>query len=258
MLGYGALGQYALGQGPENAPVAFTPKVLGSDSNQILKIGLSVAVIATTIVGFVAPPSIQVAKAFTEFSKPQRINNVTAQSNWPNTPGRSALVNSLFSIFSQPVNSRGMIADEMPSALFDIEPPPSIHFAGFASFSDVWRSKVNRTALFDTSKLSPVIIPSKDTHDLVFMADERKRKKKRDLFDEEKRRKERLRSDLELAIYGPPVVYTLPDWMPPPLPIQTPEIGDLAQIMIQAQATRKAQQELEDEQDIERLLRDLL
>jgi len=143
MLGFGPLGELALGEIPDDQIQSF-----GNFGLPLRKSGLAAAVIATTFVGFVAPPPAQAALVFTKFS--------------------------------QPFNSRGLIVDEMPSAFFEVLPPAQPSFGGFANFSNAWRAKARSVALLDGFKSFHRFIPPPDRHDLVFMADERKRKKKRE------------------------------------------------------------------------------
>lgn len=105
------------------------------------------------------------------------------------------------------------------------------------------------------------LIPIPDTHDLVFIGDQfRKKKKRPDLIDEELARKAKLRADLELAIYGPPPVE--PPQPAAAIPIAlSPNVEDLAKIIVQMKtaeldAHRKAL-ERDDEDVIDLILRDL-
>lgn len=88
MLGFGSLGEFALGE------FSFQPPTAAFSDFSVtarMRSGLAVAIVATTFGGFVAPPR--------------------------------ALASPEFSQFSQPLALRATIADEQSSALFEITLP---------------------------------------------------------------------------------------------------------------------------------------
>lgn len=227
MLGFGAIGTIAVATGPNNPAVAptFNPQPF-SNWSAPRKAGLAVAVIASGVAGFVAPAAPVHAGPFTQFS--------------------------------QPIAPRVVLPDEQPSALFEIEPPTSPPFTGFARFDLPIRAKYN-VALFTNFTIVP-FTPVVDTHDGVWV----KRKKKRsgpDPLDLELEERAKRRAAIELAIYGPEVTYE-----PPPSPIAEPSkpppnTEELTRIIMQMKAAEFEAKRRADEQDdedvLEMILKDL-
>lgn len=255
MLGFDAVGRLALGEVP--SATATTP-AFSKFSDGTRKAGLAAAVIATTFVGFVPPPPAQAAKVFTKFSEPQR--KAIQQALWRFQPPAPKAATAIFTKFSQPQPPKIMLPDEQPSPLFEVFPPQPPPFTGFATFSQPLRVKANVTLLAVQFTYTPTFTPP-DTHDLVFMGDQFRKKKRRDLIDEEVSRKARLRSDLEQAIYGPEVVYSPPPAALPEAPPAPPNIEELARAVMQARLAQEQAQraaiEQDDEDVIEMILRDL-
>lgn len=294
LLGFDAIGRMALGQISNPTPASGTTPTgpFSSFAPPLRKAGLAVAAIATTAVGFVAPPPAQAAAVFTQFSQPAR--KAVQQASWRfdlapiqtqtavftrfsqpqipriNLPDEqpSALfevapppvISIAFAQFSQPLPARIVIPDEQPSALFEVLPPPIPPFTGFARFSEYLPKK---SVVFLYSQFQPeeLFVPVPDTHDLVFMGDHFRKKKRRDLIDEEISRKDRLRRDLEQAVYGPEVVYSPAAAKEPDAKAAPPNVEELAKtIMAAREAQAKAHRASIDEDDenvIEMILRDL-
>lgn len=225
MLGFGALGQFALGEGPTQT----NNFIGGGNAHLVRKAGISAAVIASTFGGFVAPPQPAQAGPFSQSVQPLRLDRIK-------------------------------IPDQQPSPLFDLEPPPPPPFTGFSQFTDTWRVKpVNIAAFQPVSFVPPPVIP--DTHDGVWV----KRKKRRsgpEPIELELEEKAKRRAALELAIYGPEVEYSEPPTAfaaPPPLP---PDVAELARVMAAAQAAHhqaiRGQQDMDEESELEAILREIL
>jgi hypothetical protein len=293
ILGFDAIGRLALGQLPPATATAAAPNVFSASAAPLRKAGLTAAVIATTVAGFIPPPQAQAALEFTQFSQPI-FKKPIQQQPWLTTPAFIAPVNPPFSQFSQPRPSRvtlpdeqpstlfevapppivsiafsqfsqpryprTVLADEQPSALFEVLPPPAPPFTGFARFEEVIRARA-RVDLLTQFSFTPLFIPP-DTHDLVFMGDQfRKKKKGKSPIDLELERKAKLRADLELAVYGPEVSYEPPVVEIPATPAAPPNVEELTRAIMAARAAHEHAQRAEIEQDdedvIEMILRDL-
>jgi len=258
MPGWGPIGRFAIGELPVSA--ASPAQVYGGAFSQfspVKRAGIAVAVIATTAAGFVAPPPAQ-ATVFTSFSQPQR--KAFRPVAWTFSPQAQTAQTAVFTAFSQPLPSRIKLPDELPSALFEVELPIAPPFTGFARFDQVIRPK-SQICLLAAFQSEQLFVPQPDTHDLVFMGDQFRKKKRRDLIDEEISRKERLRRDLEQAVYGPEVVYSPPAAAQPDPKAAPPNVEELARSILaareaQANAQRAAIDE-DDENVIEMILRDL-
>lgn len=254
MLGFGALGEFALGEGPfgQTRPV-------GSQwQTPIRKAGLTAAVVATTFVGFVPPPPVQAARVFTQFSAPQPKKAVNAAS-WQFVAPPARAQTAIFSAFSQPQFNRVLI-DEVPSSFFEPQPPPVPPFTGFAKFDLPIQVKF-KVALYADRWWQPITLPV-DTHDGVFV----KRKKKRhgpDPIDLELEKKAKRRAALELAVYGPEP--EIPAQISPETAvINSPpvDVTELARAILAAQQAQvesiRAQEIADEEDDLESILREIL
>ncbi len=251
MLGFGALGEFALGEGP-NPRQGFSG---GQWPGPARRAGLTVAVIATTFVGFVPPPAVQAA-VFSQFSQSQtKPKQVIA--DFTNAPQPAFVQPYIFSAFAQPAAQRLPFPDEQPSTLFEVEPPQPAPFTGFAQFEIPLRVKVNQ-ALYAWEWWQPITLPI-DTHDGVWV----KKKKKRgpDPIDLELAEKASRRAALELAIYGPPVV---DDYKPAEAPKYSPppDVTELVKTVLAAQQAHqqriRAKDMADDEDDLESILKDIL
>jgi hypothetical protein len=254
MLGFGALGEFALGEGPT--------QIRGFSGGQwqtpVRKAGLAAAVIATTFVGFVPPPPAKAAGPFTKFSTPHQTKYVRPTS-WHFVAPAPAQQTAIFSSFSQPQLNRVLI-DEIPSTFFEPAAPPAPPFVGFATFEGVIKAKFN-AALISTRWWQPITLPV-DTHDGVFV----KRKKKRsgpDPLDIELEEKAKRRAALELAVYGPETA--IPGPIPAEIPVintPPPDVADLAKVMMALRQDQieqaKAAEIQADEDDLESILKDIL
>lgn len=288
MLGFGALGEFALGEGPFGSQT-LTPGP-GWQSG-VAKKAISAAVIATTFAGFV-PPVPTTPTVFAAFSQPSRAANLATQISWVQTPVVPAQAAALFTTFSQPaflrvnlpdeqpsalfeiappqpspftgflafslpLSNRTLLPDEQPSALFEVLPPQSPPFTGFAQFTGQIRVKANPSTGFQ----SFLFVPSTpDTHDLVFDV-YRKKKPRRDLIDEELARKAKLRAGLELAAYGPPLEISY-ESIPEALPVAAPpDVAGLTKTILQAQEAQQqamqAKHIADEEDDLEMILKEI-
>lgn len=290
MLGFDALARLALGQVPAAGGAAVQTLTVGPSWERPLKAGLSAAVIATTFAGFVPPTPAQAQGQFVKFSTPpgkQYVQSASWQFVAPSQTAQTAVftqfsypqpirvnppdeqpstlfevasppvISIAFTQFSQPLFLRSVIPDEQPSALF-VEPPQYPPFTGFATFEGIIRARSN-IALTAWEWWQPIILPI-DTHDGVWV----KRKRKKfgpDLIELELAEKAARRAALELAVYGPEVKYTIPEpvFEAPKKPI---DVTELAKVIAAAQAsmhqTIMAQQDQDEENDLDAILREIL
>lgn len=203
-------------------PESIVPKVLG----------LSAAIIATTFGSFVPPAP----------------------------PNPSTLPTALvFSSFSLPTPSRSVSAAQQPSVSFEVKQPAAVVVAPpvvqFSKFSEVGLTKFKQIG-FGSFVFTPiVVIPPQVVVLDVFV----KKRKKPDLIAEELRRKEQLRADLDLAIFGPLPEYTYKAEPEQPKKAE-PQVGDLAALMtrLERENNIKTRAGEQDEDDLEQLLKDLL
>lgn len=258
MLGFGALGEFALGEGPTSTAA---PAQTLSGGNEwpdfVKKAGLTAAVIATTFGGFVAPPQARAA-TFTKFSEPLRKPNIALHAAWKFNPTVQRTQTAIFAQFSQPQISRVNLPDEQPSALFEVLPPQVAPFAGFARFIE-YLPKKSVIFLYSAFPPTPVLIPVIDTHDGVWV--KKKRRHGRDPLELELEERSKRRAAIELAVYGPEVTYEAPPatiFAPPAPP---PNVEELARAIMAAKQMLEQQQraalEQDDEDVLEMILRDL-
>jgi hypothetical protein len=226
------------------------------------KAGLTAAVVATSFVGFVASPPAQAAPPFTQFSQPtaKKVNQSIAAS-WQIAPRASQVQTTVFSSFSQPQPNRSTLADEQPNTLFEVLPPQSPPFTGFARFEGIIRAKFN-VALYSTFIPTPFLAPIVDTHDGVFVKRKSKRKGWRDPIELELEERAKRRAALELAIYGPEP--TILPKVPSKVPLIAPpvDVEELAKVIAAVQAVHhqalRTQAEQDDETELEAILREIL
>lgn len=268
MLGFGALGEFALGEGPNTsgAPAATIYTTFSASAAPVRKVGLTAAVIATSFVGFVAPPPAQAAIPFAQFSQPVQPRPQTAPSV-VNTPIRGAIELPVFASFSQPQFSRQYLAALQPQPLSGIQPPVA-YDAGtsiFCQFIPVLRPPLPVAISFQNfAHLTPPDFPPiQEKNDGIFVKKKRKpTKRERDPYAEEAQIKEKRRAAIEDAVFGPVVEYTLPPLAFPPSLPAPPNLGDLPQIMLAAQQAQKEaaqrQAEADDEEDVMKILREML
>lgn len=248
MFGFGTIGQFALGQAsnPQSGGGNFSS--WDSPARKVL----AAAVIATTFVGFVAPPAPAKASAFTQFSQPKTLKPL--QTAWLRTPAFIPQVFTTFSKFSQPQFQQLNLPDEQPSAFFEIVPPALPTFIGFAQFQDYFQRKPILVTNFTAFNLLPIV---PDAHDGGWIKKKKKRKDPLELKLEEERG---VRAALELAFYGPEVTYEIPvpKFEPIPQPI---DVGDLPQVIASAQHNQylsSVKQDADDEEDeLAMILKDL-
>lgn len=253
MLGFGALGEFALGEGP-------TPKTFLAGSQwaaPVKRTGLAVAIVAGSFTGFVPPPPAQAKGQFTQFAQPAAKKPQLA--SWHFTAPAPQAQTAIFSAFSQPFAPRIMLPDEQPSVLFEVLPPVLPPFTGFASFDIPLQAKVN-IAIHVGRWWGPITLPV-DTHDGVWIKKKRK-KPDRDPIDLELEERAKRRAAIELAVYGPEVTYEpQPSIIKTHAPIPPPNVEDLAKTIValrtaEIEAQRKAIEQ-DDEDVLEMILRDL-
>lgn len=223
MPGFGALGEFALGEGP----FAQTLPTGAQWSTPVRKAGLAIAVIAGSFTGFVPQPPAQAAPIFSQFSQPQF--------------------------------QRSVIPDEQPSALFEFA-PPAPPFTGFCTFEGPIKAKLN-VALISSRWWQPITLPV-DTHDGVFVKKKRK-KLDRDPIELELEEKARRRAAIELAVYGPePEISAQISPEKPVINRPPPDVSELARMVLatrEAEAERIRQEQIQaEEDDIEAILKDIL
>jgi len=253
MLGFDAIGKLGLGELPEPSGAAQTTAVNPEWPDIVRKSGLAVAVVATTFVGFVAPPPAQ-ARVFSEFSRPAKPKALLP--SWHFTARATVQPAALFSRFDQMVLNKAPIPDEQPSAFFEIAPPTAPPFTGFATFPIPFRAKIT----LGEFKPWPIVYPVKDTHDLGVFVKKKRKGSSPDRFKDELDIKIKRR----LAIYDalhPEVSYTFPDFVLPSYS-PPPKVDDLASLIVAAQRkfeeTKNATDLQADEDDIEQILKDIL
>lgn len=260
ILGFDAIGRMALGQISQPTTVAtFTPTPSTRWFDPVRK-GLSVAVIATTFVGFVPPPQAKATPAFTKFAEPVRKTNPALQAAWKFSPVALRSQTAIFTQFSQPQIPRINLPDEQPSALFEILPPQAPSFTGFARFSE-YLPKKSVVFLYSAFQPEPGFVPVVDTHDGVWVKKKRK-KPDRDPLDLELEERAKRRAAIELAVYGPEVTYEPPaPSLFAPAVQPPPNVEDLARAIMAAKKMHEQQQRAELDQDdedvLEMILRDL-
>lgn len=292
-----AISELAIGE-ISAAPVP-SGGMFSSFSQPMKKTGFSAAVVATIGAGFVAPPPAPAPHVFSQFSQPAQKPlspalaasvqfEVTPPVFVPPPPTPPAV----FSSFSQPIVRPAVLPSERPSALFEAPPqqiitpvftrfsqpaarpslpaerpnqllevaPPSLPpFTGFAQFSIPVRP-VNCAIKFASFQPTQLFVAQPDTHDLVLVSDQFRKKKRRDPIQDELDRRARLRADLELAVYGPEVTYE-PQRPVIEAPKAPPNVGELAAVIMRVkEAEREAQRHAIDQDDedvIELILRNL-
>lgn len=142
MLGFGALGEFALGEGP-NPNNNF---VGGSFSQPNVRKGLAVAVIATTFAGFVAPPAAKATPVFSDFSaqpRPPKALRIVHQPQGLFVTQRTTQPFVGFQDFALPQYSRGQIPDEQQSTWLFESAPTAIAFSGFYDFNQPQFARLN-------------------------------------------------------------------------------------------------------------------
>lgn len=200
----------------------------------------------------------QAAIPFSKFSEPPKKTTPAWELPWLFKIPVPQPQTTVFASFSQPLITRVALPDEQPSTLFEVLPPQGPPFTGFAQFTDILKGKLN-LALFTQFTFVPAITPPIDTHDGVYVKKRKKKPYDAALDELETRRKRR--EAIELAIYGPPVEYKLPELTFPPRVVK-PDIGDLPQIIMTAKLEQakqiQARNEADDEDDLEQILKDIL
>lgn len=286
MLGFGALGEFAIGEGPtQQASSSFSG---GQWQSPIRKTGLAVAVVATTFAGFVPQPPAKASPVFARFSEPERkkpniqswafapqapaqakpvfsrfaepVSKKPRPESWVFVPKAPAQPVAIFSRFDEMVLNRAPLPDEQPSAFFEVAPPTAPPFFGFMPFEMVLTAKIN-VALQTSRWWQPITLPV-DTHDGIWIK-RKKRKSGVDPLDLEREERARRRAAIELAFYGPPEgPAPAPLLEPPPVAQPIGDVTELAKIVVasrQAEEERRRAQELaDDEDDIEAILKDIL
>lgn len=141
LLGFGALGKYALAELPQPAQGS-TPSVFSSFTAPIRKAGVSVAV-AAAFTSFVPPPQAQATPQFTAFQPPIKARTVQQQAwlNTPFVPAQAAF--SGFLDFGKPVAAQAASSARRPAWSFAPTPPATVPFSGFFEF----RKPVQRPAV---------------------------------------------------------------------------------------------------------------
>ncbi len=238
---------------------------------------------------------------FSDFTQPILTKNAATQAaQVVNTPIGQTYQTTVFSSFSQPQFNRTTIVDEQPSPLFEVRSPPIV-IPIFTSFSQPQFSRLTLpneqpspifeafvppaydagTPIFSTFgmvlrvplpvsvsfqnfvHITPPDPPVQELHDGGYVKKKRKlTKRELDPYAEEAEIKRKRREAIELAVYGPPVEYTLPPLVFPPSPPAPPQLGDLPQIMLAAQQRKVIEarlKQIQDEEDeLEQILKDIL
>lgn len=249
-LGFDSIGKLGLGELPQpDQPIA-----VGTQwTSPVRKAGLSVAVIATTFVGFVPPPA-PAKPVFASFSQPLR--KPIKQAPWNFCIPAPKQATAVFSAFSQPQPRKARVEGR---TLYEPQPPAGPPFTGFAKF-DNFLPKPKTTFLYSAFQPAQLLVPSLDTHDGVFVKKKRRGKQYDSAEDEFEIRRKR-REAIYDALQGPPVTYTLPDLVLPPR-AEPPNVEELAKTMMAAQIQAKEAQRLAelqaDDDDLEQILKDIL
>lgn len=144
MLGFGALGEFALGEGPTE-----TDKFAGGSggTQQRIKGGISAALIATTGIGFVPPPQPTIGRVFAQFSQPRELHISAAQVAGPVFEIRRAeSPRPVFSTFTHQRPRLRLRTEDQFSGLFDSPEPIAVPFTGFCNFSQPRQIRFNHAA----------------------------------------------------------------------------------------------------------------
>lgn len=298
MLGFGALGEFALGEGPtpSASPPATVYTTFSSSDIPVRKAGLTAAIIATTFVGFVSPPTPPSALVFSAFPPILTSNEVKAweQSSVSYSPRAfvptpSALSFTDFDLLVRKPSFQGNFTNAPfnPPALAVVQPYVFGQFPDLRPSKFVWEGWTNapqvQTAVVATvtfggfAEFDVVLhakpIVSYDFKGFIFVQSVsviveafdpfvKKRKRKAKVYDpykEEAETKRLRRKAIEDAIYGPPVEYTLPPLVFPvdPKPV-IPNLGDLPQIVLAAQQKAIVDAKLEQSKQDEDELESIL
>lgn len=251
LLGFGALGKYALAELPQPAQSALSLP-FGQFAGPIKRAGLSAAVLATTVGGFLAPPPAAAATQFSSFQQPIKARTPQQQA-WLNTPFVPGQTIAGFTTFGQPqASSRGSSAARIPSWGF-APPPVSVPYVGFFDFAAPRATRVNIAAklasvAFEVNPLLP--LPGGGTSRKLIEDSPRKAHRKTGLEPIKKQwAKPKLEEPAGLPL--PPFRdLRAPGWdklQPPELVDHKPEPGSFLELQAQIHAA-------EDASDVEKFL----
>lgn len=218
---------------------------------------------------FVAAAVTPAALVFSSFSQPDQVKvSIAVESAGVlNTPIVPPVQRPIFTAFSQPQFSHQVNAAQQPQPIFEVTPPPAYDtgLSVFSQFIPVLRPPLPVAISFQNfAHLTPPDFPPiQEKNDGIFVKKKRKpTKRERDPYKEEAEIKEKRREAIIDAVYGPPVEYTLPPLAFPPSLPAPPNLGDLPQIMLAAQQAQKEaakrQAEADDEEDVMKILREIL
>jgi hypothetical protein len=246
MLGLGALGEFALGQGPTPSG-PFTQ----SDFAKSVRIKSS---------AFVILGSSAVLLAATPFT-----NLPQAQARTPKQPVQ--FVSGVNLSLLTPFIPRDFSSQRVQKRFARDKIYPNLVLSNFSvPFTPIDWSRPRSIKPSQVPVLNGFHIlhqPIVDLHDGgVFVKRKSKRKDWRDPIELELEEKAARRAAIELAIYGPEVEYKEPPTVfaaPPPAP---PDVGDLAKVVAAAQAAQfqdqRSRDEHDEEDDLESILREIL
>jgi hypothetical protein len=280
MLGFGALGEYALGEGPKTATAATAPKqayisppTLRPRSSVPQSVGLNLALIAS-LTPFVqrdwAPPK-RAPRPVLSLSRSQSLPLVAnlgpfRQQDFtkPASPRRSPpqlaslnlnLIANLgpfrtnFVAGTKPVAAVSFIAPNIPLLVQQSTP-----FANFVYPAAVKAKFALPAYSYNVALYTPIL----DTHDGVWVKKKRK-KLDRDPLDLELEEKAKRRAAIELAVYGDPKTYELPPEVKfYGTPAPPPNVEDLTKAIMAAKQMQEQQRLAELEQDDEDVLEMIL
>lgn len=163
------------------------------------------------------------------------------------TPFAETRVDGWQSVFERPVRRQSIRVDQL--AVISVQQPTQFGWFGTIEGLQTRKSPV---ALFDWK---PVIASqiTPDTHDGGVFVKKKRKKYAHDAVDEDFRKRKRLRADLELAIYGPPVEITGSLYDPlvgvVPNPIYDVELIKAVLKAAEFQAQKAAEEEQAEEEE---------
>jgi hypothetical protein len=284
-LGLGALGEFALGQGPTqsagaaSAPFSQTnwPSAKRPRSSTPQSIGLNLALIASlgpfnqkdwTPVKKAPRPAISLSRAQTlpliASLGPFRQQDFTKPALPKRSPPQLASLNINLIASLGPFRQSFLPNPKQPVTSVAL-PPANVALlvqqsTPFANFTFPVAVKARLTPPVYPVYNLPIYAPVPDTHDGVWVKKKRK-KLDRDPLDLELEERSKRRAAIELAVYGPEVTYEppAPTLFAPPAP--PPNVEELAKAIMAAKQMLEQQQraalEQDDEDVLEIILRDL-
>jgi hypothetical protein len=281
MLGFGALGEFALGEGPiANPPLGggnFPPATPVRRTTPPRVVSVNLCLIASlgpfAQTNYPLPKSLKPAAPLAAPYNNSLLAQPLRQTDWPaakrvplraisnSSPQNLPLIASLgpfkqtvWTPAQKPQNAVGAVQPNVPLLVQQSTPFVNVSFAVPAKARFALPFQVPNTVVF---------VPPPDTHDGGVFVKKKRKKIGPDPIELELEEKAKRRAAIELAIYGPEVTYEpqrsiLEAPLPPAPP---PNVEDLARVMVQVRSAEMEAQrqalEQDDEDVIEMILRDI-